>query len=202
MFDLPLSLYGLWLGLAAACGINSYAVVLTVGLLSRFGIAPASLELLGHPGFLAVAFVLYGIEFLVDKSRHPATVWDVLHAVIRPMMAAGVSFLALQECALLWRLSGAMMGGAFAFAVHGAKSSVRFAANARYRRGRTSAISLAEDALAVGTTWFAVVYPIFTLGLVGLGIVALALILHRIAFAFLKAAHRTLDAVISKSPSQ
>src|SRR3569623_714836 len=89
---------GVALGLASLAGINLYLTVLLAGLAIRFNLLHLatqyhSLEVLGHPAVIAVAGILYLMEFCADKVPWVDTLWDSVHTVIRPV---GGTLLALQ----------------------------------------------------------------------------------------------------------
>src|SRR6266852_5079243 len=71
----PLETLSLVLGAGFASGLNVYATVATLGLLQRFGVIhlPEHLQVLSHPIVLAIAGVLYIMEFLADLVRHRAS---------------------------------------------------------------------------------------------------------------------------------
>ena len=74
------------LGSAWLSGVNLYATVLTLGLLQRFGLArlPGDLGYLSETWVIAVAAVLYLIEFVADKVPWIDSAWDAISTVIRP----------------------------------------------------------------------------------------------------------------------
>src|ERR1700756_4442690 len=82
----PLETLSLVLGAGFASGLNLYATVATLGLLQRFGIIhlPENLQVLSHPLVLAIAGVLYVMEFLADKVPIVDSVWQAIHTFIRP----------------------------------------------------------------------------------------------------------------------
>ena len=65
----PIETLSLVLGASFSSGLNLYATVATLGLLQRFGVIhlPENLQVLSHPLVLAIAGVLYVMEFLADK---------------------------------------------------------------------------------------------------------------------------------------
>ncbi|MBI4545389.1 MAG: DUF4126 domain-containing protein [Gemmatimonadetes bacterium] len=148
----PLVLLGQIVGPAFAAGLNLYATVAVVGLASRIGwipALPAELQGLEDPVVIASAFLLYLIEFVVDKIPHLDSLWDTIHTFIRPTATALLSFAALGALPLEQQLAGAVLAGAVALAAHGAKAGLRLAINASATPGPGAIISVAEDALAV-----------------------------------------------------
>ncbi|PYK30632.1 MAG: DUF4126 domain-containing protein, partial [Verrucomicrobia bacterium] len=93
-----LNLLAVALGLATLAGINLYLTVFATGLAIHFHwitLSPQyqSLEVLGNPWIIAIAGVLYFLEFFADKIPWVDSIWDAVHTVIRPI---GGAFLAIQ----------------------------------------------------------------------------------------------------------
>ena len=92
-------LFGTGLGLSAAAGLNSYAVLLVYGTVARLfpedypgGIA----RLLSSSPALTVAAVLFLMEFLADKIPGLDHFWHLLHSFVRPVVGALVAIAAVQ----------------------------------------------------------------------------------------------------------
>jgi hypothetical protein len=202
---IPLSAVSACLGLAFASGLNCYAVLILIALSQRFGgdvSLPGQIELLARPVILWPAAALYVVEFGVDQRRRLGTVWDAMHAFVRPCVGAGLAFLALGPMPLIPRLAGAAVGGGLAFAAHGTKASIRFAARARGQARVTIFLSLTEDLAAALLTFLALLHPVPALAMVAAGGVTTALILPRVLVAFARATSRTLDSVISRAKAR
>lgn len=89
----PLQTLGCTLGTSFASGLNLYATILSAGLLERFSVItlPPSLQVLAHPVVLALALLLFVVEFVADKVPLVDSVWDAVHTFIRPPAAAILS---------------------------------------------------------------------------------------------------------------
>jgi hypothetical protein len=87
MEALPLVLSGGW-----AAGVNAYATVLLLGIFGRLGLGeePDGLE---RTEVMVAAGALYAIEFVTDKIPYVDHVWDAIHTVIRPTIAAVIGVL-------------------------------------------------------------------------------------------------------------
>jgi hypothetical protein len=202
---LSLALGAACFGLAFASGLNCYAVIILVALSQRVGGdvgLPGQLVWVAHPLAFWSAAGLYVVEFFVDQRRRLGTVWDAMHAVVRPLAGASLAFLVLDPMPLVPRMAGAAIGGGLAFAAHGTKASIRLAARARGQARVTVLLSLAEDMAAAVLTYLALRHPVPALAMVAAGGVATALILPRVLFAFARATNRTLDSVISRAKLQ
>src|SRR6266511_2542850 len=89
---------GIALGLASLAGLNLYLTVFVTGLSIQQGwvtLAPQyqQLDILAHPAVIAIAGVLYVLQFFADKVPWVDSLWDSIHTVIRPV---GGAFLALR----------------------------------------------------------------------------------------------------------
>src|SRR5258706_16031245 len=73
------------MGAAWTSGINLYATVAALGIAGRAGMIqlPPGLEVLMDPLVIAVACVMYVVEFFADKVPYVDSGWDVLHTFIR-----------------------------------------------------------------------------------------------------------------------
>jgi len=164
---MPTSSLGLVLGTAFAAGLNVYATVATLGLLHLFGAIalPETLQPLAHPAILGIALLLYVVEFFADKIPAIDHVWDAIHTFIRPPAAALLAFAAVAGVGEPWRLGAALLAGTVALASHGGKATSRVAVNASPEPFSTWAVSLGEDALAIGLTWLAATHPALAIGL-------------------------------------
>src|SRR6201993_4592703 len=150
----PLETLSLVLGAGFASGLNVYATVATLGLLQRVGIIhlPEHLQVLGHPFVLAIAGILYLIEFLADKVPYIDSIWQAVHTFIRPPAAALLAFSVTVAAAEPWRGAAALLAGSIALPSHGTKASARAAANMSPEPFSNWALSFGEDLLAVWLT--------------------------------------------------
>jgi len=160
----PLQTIGLALGTGFSSGLNLYATVATLGMLERLGIIhlPDAMRGLAHPWVIAIAGALYAIEFLADKIPYLDTIWDGLHTFIRPPAAAVLAYAAAASAPPEWRWGAALLAGGVALTSHGAKASVRAAANVSPEPLSNWVLSLGEDLLAVGLSWLASAHPLAT----------------------------------------
>src|SRR6202161_3810151 len=185
----PIETLGLALGAGFSSGLNLYATIATLGLLERFGVIhlPPSLHGLSHPAVLAIAVVLYVLEFFADKIPYIDTAWDVIHTFIRPPAAAFLAYSAAGAAPAEWRWGAALLAGGVALTSHGTKASARAAVNTTPEPFSNWALSFGEDVLAVWLTWLATVHPTATIVVVSiLLVIATFLIFH--LFRFLRRA--------------
>jgi uncharacterized membrane protein len=78
------------LGFSLAAGVNLYATVAILGLASRFGWVdlPERFAVFDSNVVIAVAAVLYIVEFFADKIPWVDSAWDAIHTTIRPVGGA------------------------------------------------------------------------------------------------------------------
>jgi hypothetical protein len=180
------STLGTVMGTGYSSGLNLYATILTLGLLQRFGVVhlPPGLQVVAHPAVLAIAAILYFVEFFADKIPYVDTVWDAIHTFIRPPVAAFLAYASTNSVAPEWRWGAALLAGGVALTSHSAKASTRAAVNASPEPFSNWTLSIAEDFLAVWLTWMASVHPVATAAVVGgLLILSAFLIFHLFRFA-------------------
>src|SRR5581483_703785 len=150
-----------------AAGLNVYATVATLGILGRVGVLPLppSLHLLAAWYVIALALVLFGIEFFADKIPAFDLVWNALHTFIRIPIAALLAYRATATLPPWEQAIAAVAGGAIAFAAHGAKTSVRAAVTPSPEPLSNAALSVGEDLGAISLTWFATQHPYWAAGI-------------------------------------
>jgi hypothetical protein len=192
----PIETLGIALGAGFSSGLNLYATVATLGLLERFGVIhlPRSLHALAHPAVLAIAIVLYFVEFFADKVPYVDTVWDMIHTFIRPPAAALLAYGAAGAAPAHWHWAAALLAGGVALTSHGTKASARAAVNTTPEPLSNWALSFGEDVLAVWLTWMATAHPLATTVIV-IALVALSVFLLFHLFRFARRALQRLFAV-------
>jgi hypothetical protein len=185
---------GLALGTSFAAGLNLYATLLTAGLLHRFGVVqlPATLDVVAHPAILAIAGVLFVVEFIADKVPLVDTTWDLVHTLIRPLAAAVLAIAGTAGADPVWQLGAGLLAGSVALTSHGAKASTRAAVNASPEPLSNWLLSFTEDGLAIGLTVLAITHPIVA-SIVVLLLLIVAVLLIRSLFRFVRARFRRAE---------
>ncbi|MEO8585260.1 MAG: DUF4126 family protein [Acidobacteriota bacterium] len=145
-------LFGTGLGLSAAAGLNSYAVLLVYGAMARFfpeDYPGAIARLLASTPALSVAAVLFLLEFFADKIPGLDHFWHLLHSFIRPVVGALVAIACVQpEGSPLLNVVAGGSGGTVALVSHLVKSATRLTSTALTAGIANAGLSLAEDILA------------------------------------------------------
>ena len=156
------------MGTAWASGINLYATVAALGIAGRAEMIklPPDLEVLMHPAVIAVACIMYVIEFFADKVPYVDSGWDVLHTFIRVPAGAILAARSLGDMNPALELVALLGGGAIALAAHGTKATTRLAINASPEPFSNWFASVTEDLAVLGGIWMIFNHPVLMLILV------------------------------------
>jgi uncharacterized protein DUF4126 len=153
------------LGLAAAAGLNAWAVLLLfhglVRLLPQDFPGPVT-AFLASPFVFQLALVLFLAEFIVTKIPLADRIWEAVHTLLRPIVGA---LLALASVAIpSWpaRTGVALLAAIVTLGAHAAKSTTRLTSTAATRGFTQFALSLAEDIVAVALAILLFFQPWFT----------------------------------------
>jgi len=142
-----------------ASGISSYAVVLVMGLLGRFGHVEAVPDALTRTDVLVVAATLFLVELVADKIPYLDSTWDAIHTVVRPAVGATLGYLLGHESSSLAAAFSAAAGGFSALASHTVKAGLRAAVNTSPEPASNIAVSTAEDVTVAGVVTLAAFHP-------------------------------------------
>lgn len=163
------------MGIAWTSGINLYATVAALGIARQMDLIqlPQNLEVLAHPAVIAIACIMYVIEFFADKVPYLDSGWDALHTFIRVPAGAILAARAIGDLNPALEVAAVLVGGSIALAAHGAKATTRLAINASPEPFTNWAASVSEDVAVLGGIWMIFNHPIVMLILivafVGLG---------------------------------
>ena len=170
----------------AVSGVNSYAAVLVLGLIGRFGHVGAIPPVLENPSVLAAAAVLYIGQFVVGKIPLLDSGWDIVHTALRPVVGGAIGVVVAQhaDAGTAATIAAAALGGGTALTSHVVKTGVRLGVNASPEPFSNIVASLLEDLGVVSLAWWAVFHPltaaIVTAVLLAAGVIVLALLASRI----------------------
>jgi hypothetical protein len=156
-----------------AAGLNVYATVATLGLLARAEVLalPQSLHLVQSWPVIIICGVMFVIEFFADKIPAFDLIWNALHTFVRIPIAAWMAYAAAANLPPVAQALSAAAGGAIAFAAHGGKVAARAAVTPSPEPFSNAALSVGEDVIAIGLTWFASAHPILA------GVIVLVLLI-------------------------
>ena len=143
-----------------ASGVNSYATVLVLSLLGRFGVDGVP-EGLDQNWVLVLAGVMFTVEFVTDKVPFLDSAWDSAHTFIRPVIAAvlGFSFAGENGIDGIQEALSAGGSGITALASHAVKASLRLGVNTSPEPASNILVSLAEDGTVGVVTFLAIQNP-------------------------------------------
>jgi len=162
---------GLIAGSGWASGINLYLVSLLLGILGRVGWGEIP-DVLSRTDVMIVSGVLFSIEFVADKIPFIDSIWDAIHTVVRPLGAAALGAVVAGDSASITAAVGAIVAGALALDAHAAKASTRVVVNTSPEPVSNVGLSLAEDVGVAGLVTLAVTYPLATVIVVAILVVA------------------------------
>jgi hypothetical protein len=148
-------------GASFAAGLNVYATVATLGLIARAGWVdlPPALDSLENWWVIGVAVAMFAIEFVADKIPAFDMIWNALQTFIRVPVAALLGYAASAQLSPQAQMLSAVLAGGIAMAAHGGKFAVRAAVTPSPEPISNSALSVGEDVVAIGLTWFATTHP-------------------------------------------
>jgi hypothetical protein len=189
---------GIVVGASFAAGLNVYATLATLGLLMRFGVMdlPPALDLLSNWFVIGASAALFLIEFVADKIPAFDLLWNALQTFVRVPVAALLAYGATTQLSPGEQLASAFLASGIAFLAHSTKTAVRTAVTPSPEPVSNIALSLGEDVVAVGLTWFAVTYPYIAAAIVVVALILIVILLRYIWRAMkrtFQGARRQLD---------
>lgn len=148
--------------LAWASGIRLYFVVCAVGLLGYFDYIelPAGLKVLEHPWVMGTAGFMLAMEFLVDKVPGLDTLWDGVHTFVRIPAGALLAAGATGDSLTALTVAAGLLGGTITAGTHFTKAGSRAAINTSPEPFSNWGASAAEDVMAAGGIWLALMHPV------------------------------------------
>ncbi|MCV6610674.1 MAG: DUF4126 domain-containing protein [Amphritea sp.] len=187
------AIIALTMGVGWASGINLYATILMLGLLSNMGHLqlPTGLEVVADPMVLMAAGLMYCVEFFADKVPGVDTGWDTLHTFVRIPAGAALAAGAVGDMNEAVVVAAALVGGGLAATSHALKAGGRVMINTSPEPVTNWTASITEDLAVLGGLWAALHYPVVFLIMLALFIVLVVWLLPKIwrgikkVFAFL-----------------
>ena len=176
------NIIALTMGAAWAAGINLYAAIATLGILSVTGnmTLPPDLQVLANPLVIGAACLMFAVEFIADKMPGVDTGWDTIHTFIRIPAGALLAAGAVGEVDPAVSLAAALLGGTLAAGTHGAKAGSRLLINASPEPFSNWTASIVEDIMVIGGIWAAVNHPWLFLVLLALFLLLLIWLLPKL----------------------
>jgi hypothetical protein len=177
-----LATLGRTLGFSLAAGVNVYATVALLGLASHYHWVelPEQFRAFDNPWIIGISGLFYVVEFFADKIPWFDSVWDAIHTFIRPVGGALVAVAALGQASPFVAGMVALLGAGVAAGSHLTKASTRVAANTSPEPFSNWLLSLVEDAAVIALTLFTMKFPILSLGVSLIVLVAIALVARKV----------------------
>jgi hypothetical protein len=177
--DLLITL-GRTMGFALTSGVNLYATIAILGFAVRYQWVdlPPQYQVFGADWVIALAVVLYLVEFVADKVPWIDSLWDSVHTIIRPLGGALVAVATLGEQSPTVEALVALLGGTIAAGSHLTKASTRVAANTSPEPFSNWILSLLEDAFVIGLGVLALQYPLVALAITVVILVTIAMMIR------------------------
>jgi hypothetical protein len=165
------------LGLACLAGINLYLTVFVTGLAIHqhwIVLSPGyqSLEILGQPWIIAIAGLLYLLEFFADKIPWVDSAWDTVHTIIRPIGGALLAIQVLGHRSPVMDVLIVLLAGSTSLVTHTAKASSRLVANSSPEPVSNIGLSIAEDVAVFGGLALMHYNPVLAISIFALAIAA------------------------------
>ena len=183
-----ISTIALAMGASWTSGINLYASVATLGLLSRFaGLhLPGELDVVTNWWVIGIASALYCVEFFADKVPWIDSTWDLIHTFIRVPAGAVLAAAAFGDFDKSIQAIALLLGGGLALSSHGTKAATRAVLNTSPEPVSNVVASVIEDIVAVLSVVAAMFLPYVLFGIVAVGLLITYLVLPRIVRFFQK----------------
>lgn len=162
---------GVIAGSGWASGLNLYLATLMLGIAGRAGWADIP-EVLTRTDVMIVAGVMFAVEFVADKVPFLDSLWDTIHTFVRPLGAAAVGAVIAGDSGSIGAAAGGILSGVLALDAHAAKASTRVMVNASPEPVSNIAVSFFEDFSVAALVALAVTYPLITIIVVALLVVA------------------------------
>ncbi len=176
----PRELIAFLIAISFAAGLNVSGTVALLGLLARAGVLtlPGDLGMVMSWWVIGGAGLLFVIEVVADKVPLLDLIWNVLQTFVRVPAAAVIAYAATPSLDPGWQLAATVLGAGLALLAHTLKTTMRTAVSASPEPASNIGLSVTEDLLALGLTWFAASYPWLAAALVGVLIVMAVIIIR------------------------
>jgi uncharacterized membrane protein len=170
-FTTSLTLLITALGLSSASGLRAYLPLLAVAIGSNIPTSDGGhliqlsppFDVLGSPWFIVLVLVLSVVEFIVDKIPLIDHISDAIHTVIRPAAGALIMVGTSNPLSNNSPIAAAIVGGALALTVHGAKAATRPVATATTFGIGNPILSIVEDVISIVLILLSILAPILAL---------------------------------------
>ena len=163
MAQLPsgLELTALLVVASFSSGLNAYATVAMLGILSRIGVLvlPPTLHPVTNPYVIAACATLFLVEFVADKIPIFDLLWNALQTFVRVPVGAVLAYGATAQLPSGEQFLATVLGALISLAAHSGKIAGRAAITHSPEPFSNMALSLGEDGLVVFLMWLAARHP-------------------------------------------
>jgi len=176
----PREIVAFLIAVSFAAGLNASGTVVVLGLMARLEVLalPGDLNMLASWWVIGGAGALFLVEVVADKVPLFDLVWNVLQTFVRVPVAGVLAYAATPSLDPMWQGAAVVLGAVLALAAHTLKTTLRTAVSASPEPASNIGLSVTEDLLALGLTWFAASYPWLAAGIVLVLIVTAVLLLR------------------------
>ncbi len=175
------------LGVAFAAGINLPATVAVLGIADRAGWIdplPGKLQAVSSIWVIALASVLYLMEFVITLIPGVASLWETVQSVVRPPAAALLAVATTYNLSPPMVVAAGLIGGGLALTTHGTKLGLRYAVDTSPEPVTNGLANMAEFATISTIAVFIWTHPFLTLSIAILVLILLILVVRRIVKTF------------------
>ena len=178
----PSEIVALLIAVSFAAGLNVYATVATLGLLSRAGLLelPGQLGLVDEWWVIGIAGVLWAVEFVADKIPMFDVLWNLGQSVIRVPVSAVLAYAGAAPLGPEWQLAASAAGAVIAALAAGGKTAAHASVAPSPEPLSNIALSLAEDAFTIFIVWFATEHPFIAAGIALAALAATVLLIRTV----------------------
>lgn len=178
---------GILMGSSWAAGVNLYLTTAALGIAHRMEWIelPGKMESLSHPLVIAIALLIFAVEFFADKIPFVDSAWDSVHTFIRPAGGMVLGYLAMTDAGPALQYPIALLTGVIAMDSHLVKATSRAAINTSPEPVSNIVASTTEDLSVLGAIYLIINHPVVATILVILFIIFSVWFLKKM-FRFLK----------------
>jgi len=177
------------LGVAYAAGINLPATIAVLGISERagwIGPLPGVLGAVGSIWIIAIASVLYAMEFMVTLVPGVASFWETAQSVIRPPAAAFLAVATAYHLNPAYLVAAGLLGGGLALTTHGTKLGLRYAVDTSPEPVTNGLANMAELGTIASIGIFIWSHPYITFTIAILVLILLILVVRRVIITLRK----------------
>jgi uncharacterized membrane protein len=170
--------------------------------MQRFGWLrlPGEWSPLANTWVLALAAILFVVEFIADKIPYLDSAWDAIHTFIRVPAGAILMVAAVADVDPALRFAAGVIGGSLALTTHSAKATARLAANTSPEPFSNVLLSTVEDMATVFLLGLAASHPVLA-GLVLVLLLGICVALVYTCFRFTRVFFAKLGRFLSSPPT-